>query len=239
MSGHSKWANIKRRKGAQDAIRGNIFQKLAKEIYVAAKSGDKDPNNNPTLRMVIDKAKSENMPKDKIQNAIDKASKQIGGEDYEAIRYEGYGPGGIAVMVDCLTDNKNRTAPEIRSAFSKKNGNLGTDGSVSYLFERKGIIIIDNKYNEEDVMMTVIDAGAEDLTTNEDNYEIITPYDKFIDVKKALETLGIEEFMVSEVTFLPKVEIEVDDNIKEKVFGLVETLEENEDVQNVYHNMKE
>lgn len=239
MSGHSKWANIKRRKGAQDAIRGSIFQKLAKEIYVAAKSGDKDPNNNPTLRMVIDKAKSQNMPKDKIQNAIDKASKQVGGEDYEAIRYEGYGPAGIAIMVDCLTDNKNRTAPQIRSIFSKKGGNLGTDGSVSYLFERKGIIIIDKKYDEEEIMMTVIDAGAEDFITNEENYEIITSYDKFIDVKKVLENLRIEEFIASEITFLPKVEIEVDDNTKEKVLELVEMLEENDDVQNVYHNMKE
>ncbi len=239
MSGHSKWANIKRRKGAQDALRSNIFQKLAKEIYVAAKAGDKDPNNNPNLRMVIDKAKAQNMPKDRIQNAIDKASKQTGSDDFEAVRYEGYGPAGIAIMVDCLTDNKNRTAPEIRSAFSKRGGNLGTDGSVSYMFERKGVIVIDKSYNEEEVMMTVIDAGAEDFNTNDDNYEIITSYDKFIDVKKALENLGIEKFEVSEITFIPTNEVDVDDNTKEKVFSLIETLEDNDDVQNVYHNMKD
>lgn len=239
MSGHSKWANIKRRKGAQDALRSNVFQKLAKEIYVAAKAGDKDPNNNPNLRMVIDKAKAQNMPKDRIQNAIDKASKQTGGDDFEAVRYEGYGPSGIAIMVDCLTDNKNRTAPEVRSAFSKRGGNLGTDGSVAYMFERKGVIIIDKSYDEEEIMMTVIDAGAEDFNANDDNYEIITSYDKFIDVKKALENLGIENFEVSEITFIPTNEIEVDENTKEKVLNLVETLEDNEDVQNVYHNMKE
>lgn len=239
MSGHSKWANIKRRKGAQDTLRSNVFLKLAKEIYVAAKLGDKDPNNNPNLRMIIDKAKAQNMPKDRIQNAIDKASKQTGGEDYEAIRYEGYGPAGIAIMADCLTDNKNRTAPEVRSAFSKRGGNLGTDGSVSYLFERKGIIVIENSYDEEEIMMTVIDAGAEDFNINEDNYEIITSYDKFIEVKKALENLGVNSFMVSEITFIPTTEIEVGEDTKEKVLALIDVLEDNDDVQNVYHNMKE
>ena len=145
MSGHSKWSNIKRRKGAVDAERSKIFQKLAKEIYVAAKMGDKDPANNANLRMVIEKAKAENMPKSNIQNAIDKASNKANEENYESVRYEGYGPSGVAIMIDCLTDNRNRTAGFVRSTLTKRGGNLGTDGSVSYMFERKGVIIL-NKY---------------------------------------------------------------------------------------------
>ena len=144
MSGHSKWSTIKRKKGLIDAERGKIFQKLTKEIYVAAKNGDPNVESNPTLRMIVDKAKAANMPKDRIQAAIDKASKSAGGEDYEFVRYEGYGPNGVAIMVDCLTDNRNRTASMVRSTFTKRGGNLGTDGSVSYMFERKGVIVLPN-----------------------------------------------------------------------------------------------
>ena len=152
MSGHSKWSTIKRKKGAIDAARSKVFQKLAKELYVAAKSGDLDPNNNASLRMVVEKAKAENMPKANIESAIQKAASKNATENYEFVRYEGYGPSGIAIMIDCLTDNKNRTAGFVRSTLSKRNGNLGTDGSVSYMFKRKGLIVLENIYDEDKVM---------------------------------------------------------------------------------------
>ncbi len=237
MSGHSKWATIKRKKGENDAARGKVFQRLAKEIYVAARNGDTDPANNPALRMIVEKAKSQNMPKDNIQKAIDKAKGAGNGEDYTAIRYEGYGPGGIAFMVDCLTDNKNRTASSIRSSFTKKGGNLGTDGSVSYMFERKGIIIIPNTYNEEEVMMNVLDNGAIDFITNEDNYEIYTTPEDFIKVKDGLIDIGINDFIMSEVTYVASNEINVDEATRQKVEELIETLENIDDVQEIYHNM--
>ena len=239
MSGHSKWANIKRRKGAQDAVRSKIFQKLAKEIYVAAKNGDSDPKNNANLRMVIDKARGENMPNDKIKNAIDKASNSADSSNFEEVRYEGYGPNGIAIMVDCLTDNRNRTAPLVRSTLSKSGGNLGTDGSVSFMFVKKGIIIIDNKYDEDEVMMNVLDNGADDFIVNDDTYEIYTTQDNFIKVKDALDNMGVDNYIMSEVTYVASNEIELDVDKKEKIYKLVETLEDFEDVSNVYHNMKE
>jgi len=238
MAGHSKWSNIKRRKEAQDAVRGQIFQKLAKEIYVAAKSGDKDPKNNANLRMVVEKAKSANMPNDRIDKAIEKAHSVGNAEDYESVLYEGYGPGGIAIMVDTLTDNRNRTASMVRTAFTKNGGNLGTNGSVSYLFERKGIIVVSNKYNEEDVMMNVIENGAIDFKVNDDSYEIITEPEDFIKAKEGLEK-DIDEFIASEITFLPQLEIEVSEATQEKVLNIIEALEELDDVQNVYYNMKE
>lgn len=237
MSGHSKWSTIKRKKGAIDAERSKIFQKLAKELFVAAKSGDPDPNNNPSLRMVIDKAKSANMPNSNIERAIEKAKGSKDGESYEAVRYEGYGPFGVAIMIDCLTDNRNRTAPMIRSAFSKKNGNLGTDGSVSYLFERKGLLVIENTIDEDKVMEAALESGAIDFKVNDDSYEILTTSDTFFDVKKAIEALGINEFIASEVTFLPSNTISLDDEQTEKVMSLIETLEDIDDVQEVYHNL--
>lgn len=237
MSGHSKWSTIKRKKGAIDAERSKIFQKLAKELFVAAKSGDPDPNNNPSLRMVIDKAKSANMPNSNIERAIEKAKGSKDGESYEAVRYEGYGPFGVAIMIDCLTDNRNRTAPMIRSAFTKKNGNLGTDGSVSYLFERKGLIIIENTIDEDKVMEAALDAGAIDFKVNDDSYEIITTSDNFFDVKKSIEDLGVTEFIASEVTFLANNTISLDEEQTEKVMNLIETLEDIDDVQEVYHNL--
>lgn len=237
MSGHSKWSTIKRKKGAIDAERSKIFQKLAKELFVAAKSGDPDPNNNPSLRMVIDKAKSANMPNSNIERAIEKAKGSKDGESYEAVRYEGYGPFGVAIMIDCLTDNRNRTAPMIRSAFSKKNGNLGTDGSVSYLFERKGLLVIENTIDEDKVMEVALESGAVDFKVSDDSYEILTTSDTFFDVKKALEALGINEFIASEVTFLPNNTISLDDEQTEKVMSLIETLEDIDDVQEVYHNL--
>lgn len=239
MSGHSKWSNIKRKKGAADAERGKVFQKIAKEIYVAAKSGDSDPNNNAALRLVIEKAKSENMPKSNIQNAIDKAHSKNNEETFESIMYEGYGPFGVALMVDCLTDNKNRTASFVRSAFTKRNGNLGTDGSVSYMFTRKGVLILDKKYNEDKLMEDALNLDVEDFVSESDGYEIYTRPEKFIETKDALESLGYTEFIMSEVTFVPNNYVTLNEEQTEKVLGLVETLEDLDDVQNVYHNLDE
>ncbi len=237
MSGHSKWATIKRKKGLIDIERGKIFQKLAKEIFVACKNGDKNPDNNSSLRMVIDKAKANNMPKDKIQAAIDKAKNAGSNENYEATRYEGYGPGGVAIMVESLADNKNRTASEVRSSFTKYGGNLGSDGSVSYFFERKGIIIINNKYNEDDIMTIAIDNKALDFVSNSDSYEIYTRPEDFNKIKKILEDYGIYEYEMCEITYLPNNYIKISDDNKNKVFNLIETLEDLDDVQAVYHNL--
>lgn len=240
MSGHSKWATIHRKKGLIDAERGKVFQKLAKEIYVAAKGTNGDPDSNPSLRAVIEKCRSQNMPKDNIQKAIDKAVGAGSGEDYESIRYEGYGPNGIAFMVDCLTDNRNRTASFVRAAFTKRGGNLGTDGSVSYMFNRKGIIVIEKTIDEDSLMMAVLDAGADDLVSNDDSYEIYTSPDKFIAVKEAVESLGVTEFLTSEITYIADNEITIEDEeAREKVYKLVEALEDIDDVQDVYHNLAE
>ena len=237
MSGHSKWSTIKRKKGAIDAARSKVFQKLAKELYVAAKSGDPDPNNNAALRMVVEKAKSENMPKANIESAIAKAANKSGGENYDSIRYEGYGPGGIAVMIDCLTDNKNRTAGFVRSTLTKRNGNLGTDGSVSYMFKRKGVIVLENGYDEEKVMEDILSLDILDMEMDEE-ITIYTEPDNFITVKEELDKLGYDKFVMSEVTFVPDNYIALDDETTEKVVGLVEALEDIDDVQNVYHNLE-
>ena len=238
MSGHSKWSTIKRKKGAIDAERGKVFAKLAKEIYVAAKSGDPDPVNNAALRMVIEKAKSENMPKSNIQNAIDKAKQKGNGENYESVRYEGYGPSGIAIMIECLTDNRNRTASFVRSTLTKRGGNLGTDGSVSYLFKRKGLIILDKKYDEDKLMGDALELDIEDITTNEDGYEITTEPNQFLSVKDSLMEKGYDEFIVSEVTYIPDNYLTVDEETKEKAISLIESLEDIDDVQSVYHNLE-
>ena len=240
MSGHSKWATIHRKKGLIDAERGKIFQKLAKEIYVAAKGTNGDPDTNPSLRMVIEKCRSQNMPKDNIQKAIDKAIGAGANENYESVRYEGYGPAGTAFMVDCLTDNRNRTAMLVRTAFTKKGGNLGTDGSVAYMFERRGVIVVDKTVDEDELMMTVLDAGADDFIVNDDTYEVYTTPDSFLNVKEAMENAGIKEFITSEITFVPQNEVEVtDEETKEKIYNLIDALEEIDDVQDVYHNFSE
>lgn len=238
MSGHSKWSTIKRKKGAIDAERGKVFAKLAKEIYVAAKSGDADPANNAALRMVIEKAKSENMPKSNIQNAIDKAKAKGNAENYEAIRYEGYGPSGMAIMIDCLTDNKNRTASFVRSTLTKRGGNLGTDGSVSYLFKRKGMLILDKKYDEDELMTSVLELDIEDFRVEDDGYVIETTPDNFLGVKDELEKNGYDEFIMSEVTYIPDNYIALDEEASTKAMNLIESLEELDDVQEVYHNLE-
>ena len=237
MSGHSKWSTIKRKKGAIDAERGKIFQKLAKELYVAAKNGDSDPNNNSQLRMVIEKCKAENMPKSNIESAIQKAQNKNNAENYESIRYEGYGPNGIAIMIDCLTDNKNRTASYVRSTLTKKNGNLGTDGSVSYMFKRKGLIILEDGYDLDKAMEDILNLDILDMEVDE-NIVIYTTPENFISVLEELKKLGYDKIVTSEVTFIPDNYIKLDSENEEKVMSLIETLEDCDDVQNVYHNME-
>ena len=239
MSGHSKWATIHRKKGLLDAARGKVFQKLAKEIMVAAKSGSPDPQTNAALRMAVDKAKAQNMPKDNIQKAIEKATGTTDGANYENVRYEGYGPNGVAFMVDCLTDNRNRTASQVRSSFTKAGGNLGTDGSVSYMFERRGSIVIPGEYDEETMMMTALDAGALDFEAVDNTYIITTAQDTFTTVKEALENKSVKEFLECELTYIPNIEVALDEESSEKVHNLVETLEDLDDVQDVYYNLKE
>lgn len=238
MSGHSKWSTIKRKKGAIDAERGKVFAKLAKEIYVAAKGGDPDPANNASLRMVIEKAKSENMPKSNIQSAIDKAKNKGSGDNYDAIRYEGYGPAGIAIMIDCLTDNKNRTASFVRSTLSKRGGNLGTAGSVSYMFNRRGVIVMDKSYDEDKLMEDVMEFDVLDFKTMDDCYVIETTPDNFLSVKDGLESLGYTEFINSSVTYVPDNYISLDEETTDKVMRLINDLEDLDDVQEVYHNME-
>ena len=237
MSGHSKWSTIKRKKGAIDAERSQIFQKLAKELYVAAKSGDPDPTNNAQLRMVIEKAKASNMPKSNIESAIAKAMNKNNSENYEEVRYEGYGPAGIAIMVDCLTDNKNRTASFVRSTFTKKNGNLGTDGSVSYMFKRKGLIVLENVYEEDKFLEDVLNLPVLDVLYEEDIIIYTKPED-FIKIKEDLENMGYDKFITSEVTFIPDNYIKLNEEEEEKALSLIETLEDIDDVQNVYHNLE-
>ncbi len=238
MSGHSKWSTIKRKKGAIDSERSKVFQKLAKELYVAAKSGDANPDNNSALRMVIEKAKAENMPKANIESAINKAKNKGNDESYEAIRYEGYGPSGIAIMIDCLTDNKNRTAGFVRSTLTKKGGNLGTDGSVSYLFERKGVLVLEKEFDEDKLMEDVLSLDILDFISEEDGYTIYTDPNNFIEVKDNLANMGYDKFIVSEVTFVPNNYISLDGEDYEKACNLIDALNDLDDVQNVYHNLE-
>ena len=237
MSGHSKWSTIKHKKGAADQERGAILQKLTKELYMAAKNGDTDPNNNSALRLVIEKCKAENMPKSNIESALNKAKNKNSKEDYEAIRYEGYAPSGIALMIDCLTDNKNRTASFVRSTLSKRGGNLGTDGSVSYLFERKGIIVLDKEYNADKLLEDILECDILVFINEEEGYTIYTEPSKLIETKEYLESKNYNKFIMSEVTFVPTNYITLDDEQATKVLNLIEALEDLEDVQNVYHNL--
>ncbi|MCY8404615.1 YebC/PmpR family DNA-binding transcriptional regulator [Bacillus sonorensis] len=239
MAGHSKWKNIQRRKNAQDAKRGKIFMKLAKEIYVAAREGGPDPESNASLRLVIDKAKNANMPNDNIDRAIKKAAGNQDGSNYEEITYEGYGPAGVAVMVKCLTDNKNRTATNVRTAFSKNGGSLGETGCVSYMFNRKGYIVIEREElqtDEEEFMLEVIDLGAHELETSDELFEIYTEPEQFEGVKKGLEERGYQA-ATAEITMIPQTYAEVDEAVQEKIEKLVDALEDDDDVQEVYTNV--
>ena len=237
MSGHSKWATIHRKKGLIDAERGKIFQKIAKEIQVAAKGTNGDPDMNPGLRMVIEKARSNNMPKDNIQKAIDKAIGNNSDVNFESIRYEGYAPHGIAIMIDCLTDNKNRTAMLVRSTLTKRGGNLGTDGSVSYLFKRLGVIEIEANDDFDMIMDIAIGADCLDVVDNGDCYTIFTEPDNFLNVKESFENNGITDFLKSEVTYVASNKIALNDEDTEKVMNLIEALEDIDDVSDVYHNL--
>ena len=242
MSGHSKFANIKHKKEKNDAAKGKIFTILGREIAVAVKEGGPDPANNFKLAQVVAKAKSNNMPNDTIERGIKKAAGDVGNVNYEYITYEGYGPGGIAIIVDALTDNKNRTAANVRSAFTKGNGNIGTPGCVSFMFDKKGQIIIDKEECEmdaDDLMMLALDAGAEDFAAEEDSYEITTAPDDFSAVRETLEAAGIP-MASAEVTMIPQTYTELTDeeDIK-KMNKLLEMLDDDDDVQNTYHNWDE
>jgi len=237
MAGHSKWANIKHRKGAQDAKRGKIFTKLIREISVAAKSsGGGDPANNPALRTAIDKALGVNMKRDTIDNTIKKATGALDGDNYEEVRYEGYGPGGTAVMVNCLTDNRNRTVAEVRHAFSKHGGNLGTDGSVAYMFRKVGIISFGNEINEDALMEAAMEAGAEDIVSNDDgSVDVFTSPEDYLNVKEALIAAGWAPEN-SEITMHADTKTELDAEAAEKMLKLIDRLEDLDDVQDVYTN---
>ena len=238
MAGHSKWAQIKHKKAQVDAKKGKIFTKIVKEISVAARLGGGDPEKNPRLRLAIDRAREVNMPSDNIKRAIMKGTGELPGTSYEEIVYEGYGPGGVALLIEVMTDNKNRTVSEIRHLLSKHGGSLGESGCVSWIFEKKGYILIDKKAVDEDTLLSVaLDAGAEDLKNDEkeDNYEIIVPPDKLKEVKNAIEQAGINVSM-AEVTMLPKNYVPVEGSVAEQMIKLMEALEEHDDVQNVYAN---
>ena len=236
MAGHSKWANIKHRKAGQDALRGKIFTKILREISVAVKGSGVDPASNPALRTAIDKALGANMRRDTIDTAIKKASGTLEGVHYEAIRYEGYGAGGVAVIVDCLTDNKQRTVGEVRHAFSKSGGNLGTDGSVAYLFSKLGIISYTSDVDEDALMEAAIDAGADDVITNDDgSKDVITTLENYLNVKEALVAGGFEPES-AEITMQASTKAELDAEDAEKMMLLIERLEDLDDVQNVYSN---
>lgn len=237
MAGHNKWSKIKNKKGSEDARRGKIFTKLAREIIVAVKEGGADPEYNSSLKTAIEKAKAENMPNDNIERAIKKGSGSNEQDNYEEVVYEGYGPAGIAVIVSCLTDNRNRTAPEVRHAFDKYGGNLGQSGSVMFTFNKKGLLVIDKgNYDEEEVMMMAIDAGAEDFSSTDDQFEIITEVAEFSNVRDSLIKEGFK-FEVAELMYLAsnEVDVENEDDIK-NLTKMIDMLEDNDDVQNVYHN---
>jgi YebC/PmpR family DNA-binding regulatory protein len=234
MAGHSKWANIQHRKGRQDAKRGKIFTRLIKEITVAARMGGGDPAINPRLRMAIDKAKGESMPKDNIENAVKRGSGQLDGVNYEENRYEGYGIGGAAVMVDCLTDNKTRTVADVRHAFSKNGGNLGTDGSVAFLFKHCGTLLFAPGADEDKIMEAALEAGAEDVISNEDgSIEVITTPGEFTAVKEALENAGLKAEM-GEVTMKASTETVLTGDDALKMQKLLDALDDLDDVQDVY-----
>ncbi|PNV59261.1 YebC/PmpR family DNA-binding transcriptional regulator [Clostridium sp. chh4-2] len=242
MSGHSKFANIKHKKERNDAAKGKIFTVIGREIAVAVKEGGADPANNSRLRDVIAKAKANNMPNDTIDRGIKKAAGDANAVNYETITYEGYGPNGVAIIVDTLTDNKNRTAANVRNAFTKGGGNVGTPGCVSYMFDKKGQIIIDKEecdMDPDELMMLALDAGAEDFSEEEDSYEVITDPDDFSKVREELESAGIP-MVEAEVTMIPQTwtELTDEDSIK-KMNRILDLLDEEDDVQATYHNWDE
>ena len=236
MSGHSKWANIKHKKGKADALRARITTKISKEITLAARMGGGDPVGNMRLKLALTKAKQNNVPKENIQRAIAKGVGATSGEGFEEMSYEGYGPGGVAIIVECSTDNKNRTAADVRYAFTHHGGSIGTPGCVGWMFKKKGIIIVDKETTDEDTLMLLaLDSGAEDVQAHEEVYEIITEPDAFIAVSEALEKEGIE-VESSEVSMIPDNTVSLDGEKAESMQKMIEALEEIDDVQEVYHN---
>ncbi|MBF0377615.1 MAG: YebC/PmpR family DNA-binding transcriptional regulator [Desulfamplus sp.] len=236
MSGHSKWSTIKHKKGAADAKRGKIFTKLIKEITVAARMGGGDPEANPRLRRAIIEAKSQNMPKDNLERAIKKGTGELEGVDYEEITYEGYGPGGVAVLVECLTDNRNRTIADVRYIFSKSGGNIGTDGCVSWMFDKKGLISIDKaNANEETLMEIALEAGAEDVKDEDDCFEVITDPADFDAVKSAIDAAKIK-YQVAEITMIPQSQTRVEGKDAEQMIKFMEALDDCDDIQKFYSN---
>ena len=238
MSGHSKWHNIQANKGKADAARGNIFTKLGRELLIAVKQGGPDPAGNSKLKDVIAKCKAANMPNDTIKNAIKKASGADSQENYEEVVYEGYGPNGVAVIVEASTNNRNRTAADVRHVFDRAGGNLGTTGCVSYMFNKKGVIVIDKTTtdkSEDDLMMAALDAGAEDFEADEECYTVTTSPEDFSSVREALENEGLE-FIEAEVQMVPTTYVALDEKATERMDKLLENLDELDDVMNVYHN---
>lgn len=237
MAGHSKWKNIQHRKGAQDAKRGKMFTKMAKEITVAAKLGGGDPDANPRLRAAITKARSNSMPKDNIDRAVKKGTGESDGAEYQEKTYEGYGPGGVAILVECLTDNINRTVADVRHAFSRSGGNLGTDGSVSWMFHKKGQLIYKRQsiQDYDQFFEVAIENGAGDVEEEEEIYEVLCEAPDFLNLKDALDKLGIEPEL-AEITRIPENQTNLDEKKAESLNKLIDNLEDCDDVQNVYHN---
>ena len=236
MSGHSKWASIKHKKGAVDAKRGKIFTRLIKEITVSARLGGGDPNGNPRLRSAIQAAKAENMPKDNIERAIKKGTGELQGTSYEEVNYEGYGPGGVALLVDCLTDNKNRTVADLKHIFDRHGGSLGEPGCVSWIFEKKGYLVFEKDAVEEEKLLDLaLEAGAEDVKEGAGEFEVTTPPSDFETVKKAFDDAGMA-YSVAELTMIPKNEVKLEGRKAEQMLSLMEALEDNDDISHVYAN---
>jgi YebC/PmpR family DNA-binding regulatory protein len=236
MAGHSKWANIKHKKAAEDAKRGKVFTKLIREITVAARVGGSDRDANPRLRLAVDKAYAQNMPKDNVERAIKKGAGELEGEAYEEARFEGYAPGGVAIMVDCMTDNRNRTVQEVRHAFTKHGGNLGTDGSVAFLFNRTGVLSYPPGTDDDALLEAALEAGAEELVTNDDeSLDVLVAPDEFSDVQAAMVAAGFPPEQ-AEVTMRAETDVTVDGDDADRVLRLLEMLDDLDDVQNVYTN---
>ena len=236
MSGHSKWASIKHKKGAVDAKRGKVFTKLIKEITVATRLGGKDPDSNSRLRVAIAAAKAENMPKENIERAIKKGTGELEGSNYEEVTYEGYGPGGVAVLIEVLTDNKNRAVADVRHLFERSGGNLGESGCVAWMFSQKGLIVFQKDQVEEEMLFELaLEAGADDIKEDEKELEVITEPSSFEKIKTAIENAGIR-YTLAEITMIPKTTVKIDDKHAQQMLTLMENLEDNEDVNHVYAN---
>jgi YebC/PmpR family DNA-binding regulatory protein len=236
MSGHSKWSSIKHKKGAADAKRGRVFTRLIKEITVAARMGGGDPDGNPRLRTAIQAAKAENMPKDNIERAIKKGTGELEGVSYDEVSYEGYGPGGVALLIECLTDNKNRTVADIKHIFDRQGGSLGEPGCVAWMFEKRGMIIFEkDKVDEEKLLETALEAGAEDVKEEETEFEVIMAPSDFETVKKAFDDEGMT-YSVAEISMVPQNTVKLEGKKAEQMLNLMEAFEDNDDVNNVYAN---